>query len=278
MNEFRRKHRLIPATDRSPLRVLAVGDLDHPDFATGMATLEAESELTRHSLSSPPPTAWDLLLVCQSRPGSLAPDLLIEWRDRNPLAGGLALLGSWCEGETRTGNPLPDFARLFWYHFPGWWASTREAWNKGRPTDWHWPFGRVTPQRECPVGAELVAVVSPDYSSASTLIDMCKVLGREAYWWARDTASPELSLPKAGIWIGGMLGKAEKESLHRTRRWLPPGAPLVVLLDFPRREDVASAKHLGATSVMGKPWRVDHLLAALQDNSCEVLVGGGEVA
>jgi hypothetical protein len=125
---------------------------------------------------------------------------------------------------------------------------------------------------------DFVAVVSPDYSSASTLIDLCQSVGRQACWCPRDSAFPERTLPTAAIWIGGMLDKGEEESLRLTRKWLPSGAPLVALLDFPRREAVASAMRLGATSVMGKPWRVDHLLAALVTRACDISVRGKEVA
>ncbi len=75
-----------------------------------------------------------------------------------------------------------------------------------------------------------------------------------------------------------MLLDREEASLRRTRAQLPPDVPLVVLLDFPRREAVITAMRLGATAVLGKPWRVDQLLAALQPGFTNASVGGQEVA
>ena len=44
---------------------------------------------------------------------------------------------------------------------------------------------------------------------------------------------------------------------------LPRAAPIVALLDFPRRDRVEIARGLGVSAVLGKPWRLDDLLAVL---------------
>lgn len=245
------------------------GNFDHADFDEALELLAGEAELTRRSDSAEPPSSWDLLLVCQSRPGSVLQESLAQLCGRNPLAGQIVLLGSWCEGETRTGRPLADLERLFWYQFPSWWKRTIDAWSQGRPTDWHSPFPQVIlPPRELHAAAQgPVAIVSPDYSSASTLIDLCEAVGREAYWCPRDASWPVMPPPAAGIWCGGMLDEGEEASLRHTSERLAPEAPLLVLLDFPRREAVAAARRMGASAILGKPWRADQLLAALRPQS-----------
>ena len=263
-----------------------MGDVDHPDFAESLATVEGEATLARLALPISPPAVWDLLLVCQARPGSLRPEWLAPWQSRQPLAGQVVLLGSWCEGETRTGRPLEGLRRLFWYDFAPWWNLAQTAWQAGAPTEWQYPPGDYPPAAKANstgtgcepngmgseprgTGCEPVlpiqrgGVGGDDYATASTLIDLCQASGFAAEWYPHGGVWRVGEPLEAGIWVGGMLDEREVSSLRRFRRRLLPAAPLLVLLDFPRRERVAQALALGATAVLGKPWQMEHLLAAL---------------
>lgn len=252
-----------PPLPRPPLKVLAVGDLEHPEFARPLDRLERDGQFTTASLEEINSAArFDLLLACQATPGSIPHAPLAEASRRHPLAGLVVLLGSWCEGEARTGRPLPEFRRLFWYQFPLWWQSTREAWKRGEPTDWQLPPGFVPPTRQSAVRG-LVTIAANDHATATTLIDGCHHLGWQALWCPRGSSWPVTSPPAAGIWVGGMLDPPEEPSLREFRAWLPPGVPLLVLLDFPRLDRVQVATRLGATAVLGKPWRLDQLALAL---------------
>ncbi len=42
--------------------------------------------------------------------------------------------------------------------------------------------------------------------------------------------------------------------------------PVIAILDFPRRDRVQRALECGAAAVLGKPWRVDDLLATIELN------------
>src|SRR5690606_28311839 len=116
------------------------------------------------------------------------------------------------------------------------------------------------------------------YASASTLIDLCRATGHEGYWCPRDADWPVAPPPTAGGWVGGMLDDSEAPSLDETRKSLPAGVPLIVLLDFPRRAAVTTALRLGATNVLGKPWRAEHVIAAIQARCFEESVRSNDVA
>ncbi len=67
--------------------------------------------------------------------------------------------------------------------------------------------------------------------------------------------------------MGGQLDSREEGELADFRNWLPSDVPLVVLLDYPRRDRVEQAMRLGATSVLGKPWRLEQLASCLLHQS-----------
>lgn len=256
---------------RWPMRVLAVGDLESAEFAQSLTAVRSASKLRSLSvaeLSDPEQLAalqFDLLLVCQSRPGSVSGDWLEPLRMAHPLAGMVVLLGTWCEGEMRTGQPLPFCERIFWYQFEAWWSRNHSRWCEGRPTSWQW--GVASPElgeRQLPEARGLVAIETRDFDSAETLLVVCEELGLAGCWSPAGRGRPVCSPPAAGIWVGGQLDADEEPKLADFRRWLPPSAPLVVLLDFPRLDRVTRARELGATAVLGKPWTLEQLAEVLR--------------
>ena len=70
----------------------------------------------------------------------------------------------------------------------------------------------------------------------------------------------------AGIWEGGQLDDREADDLGAYCRALArDAAPVIALMDFPRRNGVERALNLGASAVHGKPWRNNDLIAAVDD-------------
>ena len=59
----------------------------------------------------------------------------------------------------------------------------------------------------------------------------------------------------AGVWEGGQLSDEEAFRLCSFARQLAAqNAPVLALLDFPRRDSIDRALSLGAAVVMAKPW------------------------
>src|SRR3954462_14967953 len=92
--------------------VQLVGDVEHQDFREAIELLRTESRLVADWASLP-----ELIIVAQNRPDSICSDRLDHLRRDAPLAGIVALLGSWCEGETRTRRPWPGVHRVYWPEF-----------------------------------------------------------------------------------------------------------------------------------------------------------------
>jgi hypothetical protein len=247
-----------------PLRVLAIGDLEHDEFSRAVELIEQDAivELTRHAEASEQTEPFELLLAFQSRPSNIDPALIEELRARMPLAGMAVVLGSWCEGEMRTGAPLPHCERLFWYQFAPWWHTVRAAWIENRPTDWQLAPGIDVPLPTL-ASAKLIAIDTTDADAAESLFDACEALGMSGVWSPRHQRRPLTTHASAGVWVGAQFDGVEEQQLTNFRQSLPAEAPLVVLLDFPRRDRVKRALALGATEVLGKPWRVEQLGAAV---------------
>src|SRR3954470_20589101 len=72
--------------------VQLLGDVDHSDFRHALGLLRNDSHLIAHLEERP-----ELILVAQSRPDAISSYDLNQLRRAAPLAGIIALLGSWCE-------------------------------------------------------------------------------------------------------------------------------------------------------------------------------------
>ena len=134
------------ATDANRPAVLWVGALGSPEFSRILR--ELESVVTVEGCASPSvalsrladlPDEPVLLLFAQRFPGEFPLDEVESLRRRLPLARCLALVGSWCEGEPRSGQPLPGVTRLYWHQ---WTEQTLRDLRKlllGQPGPWSMP-------------------------------------------------------------------------------------------------------------------------------------------
>src|SRR5262245_3805722 len=117
-------------------RVCLFGDSDHPDFATVIALIRSGADVTFDAKSRP---SSELVVLAQSRPGSLDIQRVDRLRRDAPLAGFVALLGSWCEGQGRAGRPSQEVTRLYWYQFAVWWQRQLALRAAGDCPDWARP-------------------------------------------------------------------------------------------------------------------------------------------
>ena len=95
-----------------PISVLLVGDAERAEFAAIFQWLREHGETTvapDFAAAMQELEARDgdpeLIVLAQSWPGQFSPKQIERLRRLAPLARVDELLGSWCEGETRTGRP-----------------------------------------------------------------------------------------------------------------------------------------------------------------------------
>lgn len=250
--------------------VQITGDVDHADFREAIALLRDQSRVVASADALP-----ELIVVAQSRPDSITPAQVEPFRRWSPLAGIVTLLGSWCEGETRTGRPLTGAERIYWYQFPAWWQRQLRLVADGRCPDWARPakFGlRIAdcelPKRELdyvPSRRGLIVLRTSRRDNADALADVLHYAGYATTWQHHRRMHTTTRGALAGIWDGGQLSEAEGNDLTAfCTQMSHDGAPVVTLLDFPRRDRVDRAYELGAAAVTGKPWFNADLIATLE--------------
>ena len=243
--------------------ILMVGERFHREFT------HATSWLTRHSrltcCDSVPEALHHLaggelphmIILAQARPGQFTrADLELLCR-LAPLARPVALLGSWCEGEPRTGHPLPGVVRVYWHEF-----ETRFARELSQPAAGIWTLPRTATEAERSLHLdvpqsidrrEMVAVAATTISVYKGIAEACAQSGHASVWFGpRNT--PTVTRVLAGIWdasnaaFGNRIGPA----------------PLIVLAGFPRLTDRQQLEAIGVRSVIAKPYLVPDLLTALE--------------
>ena len=239
--------------------VQLLGDVDHRDFRDARSLLADTAELNSGCGSLP-----QLTVIAQSRPGVVDPHIVEQLRRDAPLTAVVSLLGSWCEGETRTGRPLACSERIFWYDFPAWWRQQLGLLSNGRCPDWHRadasrfrmnvPSSQPRePGRPRPRGAVILQMQT--YETGQALSDLLYRAGYASVHQSTNKSRMSVHGIAAGIWEGGQLSDEEASRLYSfTRQLAVQNAPVLALLDFPRRELIDRAMSLGVAAGMGKPW------------------------
>lgn len=251
-----------PEARPQPPTVQLVGEIDHADFRDAIELLRSEARLITSTGTLP-----ELIVATQSRPDAICGEQLHRLRRAAPLSGIVALLGSWCEGETRTGRPWLGVHRLYWYEFATWWRRQTMLRAAGRCPDWSRPANQLSPSepgRPRPRPGVIV-LRTPQRDTADALADVCQHAGYSTAWQSGASPRNYIRGVVAGIWDGGQLNNTEAADLrHFCNQLARSATPILTLLDFPRRDRVDLAREMGAATVLGKPYRNADLLASVE--------------
>lgn len=211
----------------------------------------------------------DLVVLWQDRTGRHAREQVEQLRQASPLARWICVFGPWCEGEFRSGRPLPGMLRCPWHAARAFFARNRELANCGGGPTWLKPETASdeehalaawddAPKPVAPAGH--ATIVGPDAEFAATLAGMLNALGWSSTWLrsfddrpvAKRGALAIVDSPQAGI---------DRDTLTRAVQW-SAGAPVLAACGFPRPHDLAAAQACGAEGVLAKPVRLESLQAA----------------
>ncbi len=249
----------------STLHALLVGDVDRTEFREAVAELRRMSEvvtardmdgalaiLERSDLEP------DLIVVAQAVPGQFSAEAIDRLRGHAPLARVIGLLGSWCEGEVRTGKPWPAATRVYWHQ---WRPRCRRELRRlaaGHSSSWSLPVTASEEEQFLAVVEEplvrragLIGIHSLEYEVQDWLARACR---RQGYGtvWLEPGRSPVVGGVSAVIFdFGGRLA-SELADLKAVVHRLRP-APAVALANFPRLDERDQILAAGAASVLSKP-------------------------
>ncbi|NQT15230.1 MAG: hypothetical protein HQ582_20910 [Planctomycetes bacterium] len=259
---------LVGSTQRSEFR-RARAALDDHGRVVAVPDVEAAADVLSAGDLAP-----DLIIVAQSHPGQFSSASIDRLRHLAPLARLLGLLGSWCEGETRTGHPWPAAIRVYWHEWQSRVEQEVARLREGACSTWALPITASEEERlllfadePLPVREGLIAVWTPHFDMQDWLRAACGRCGYSTAWLQPHRPIPPLEAT-AAIFDGNECRGEEAQSLRRLADALG-SAPIIALLEFPRVDDRARALAGGARAVLSKPlliedlfWQIDQLVDA----------------
>ncbi len=202
----------------------------------------------------------DVVVLVQSRPGQISDQSVRLLQQAWPLSQFVALLGSWCEGETRTGKPWPDIPRVYSHQ---WLGRLRSALGGQTLLDLSGLRDELsnTNSRPSMISGRLIAVYARGFSYAEALGEalaaagcsvVCLTLGEHAF-----SAGVAIVLYEVNRDPEGLIEDLDK------LRCRHPGAQVVAIGTFPRAEEIDELRKKGVAVVVSQPFRVDDLVHQL---------------
>ncbi|MGA2797275.1 MAG: hypothetical protein ABSE63_06850 [Thermoguttaceae bacterium] len=252
------------------ISILLLGETDRPEFCDFRSTLESLGRVSRISemerainVLETGEVIPDVIVIAQAFPRQFSHGDVDRLRRLAPLSRILGLLGSWCEGETRSGQPLPAI-RIYWHQWRA--RAERELRRliQSQCPSWGLPVTATEEERLLvsaaqapPRGQGLVAIHAGGFAMADWLSEACRTCGYSTAW-LRPPHYTHVEGAAAAIFDGSDLHGEELEQLRRLTNALGR-RPVIALLDFPRIEDERRAIAAGAAAVLSKPFYLDDL-------------------
>jgi len=250
-----------------------VGDWQAPDFADAIEAVRS-SFICRcfdsaNAARANSPAANELvpaaILLVQSRPGQLLFSSIERLHAQFPLARLIALTGPWCEGELRSGRPVPGIVRVPWRN---WQVALKQQLEiaccataplprTATPTDYI--ESSTSAIRRSQPRDGVAVICTHTLANYGYLADAVRRLGLTAM--RHDRAQPIPCPAKAIIFDGWESASAFAMTNERANGNSLPAR--VLILHFPRPEDHVLARQAGIAAVLGFPLLLPELAAAL---------------
>lgn len=261
------------------LRVLLVGPCHSAEFSDAAAELTQTVHVTAVpnlptaiDLTNDGRETLDLILMAQGFPRQFSAVDVERLRCNLPTAPIVTILGSWCEGEERTGTPLPGTQRVYWHRWSSWWATQLLLLEDGRCPDWGLPVTSSEEDRRMQGFAPALPRLLPNESRrlilvAATQWDMNDLLCEACRTWGFEPVgvNPREHLPKtsaaAVLWDCrdvGDLTELQRLKQHHDQ------VPILALASFPRWQHREKLMNEGLAAVLSKPVRLEELRVALE--------------
>ncbi len=253
------------------LNVLLLGDAGRDEFSLPAAVPDAWAAVRRFNDSRTAAAAVaagrivpDVIVVAQSFPGQFSHDELETLRRLAPVARIVGLMGSWCEGEMRSGHPWPGVVRTYWHQWPARAERQFRRMIEGHACSWTLPPTAAEEERLLVDASERwpqrngrVVLCTASQQMAEFLSAACRSRGFVPLW-QRTAPDTPIKNAAAAVFDVANLAESEWNAISRLSAALRP-APVIALLPFPRSDDDRQARSAGAAAVLSKPLALDDL-------------------
>jgi CheY-like chemotaxis protein len=257
-------------TNVAEISILLVGSTDRLEFRQARAVLDTLGEVAATDAESAclalerGQVTPDVIVLAQAYPGQFSTEAVDRVRRLAPLARVVGLLGSWCEGETRSGQPWPAALRVYWHQWPAQAGQEMARVRAGTCPTWSLPITASEEERllllaEEPIAKRegLIVLWTPDFEMQDWLGAACARRGYSTAWFLPHRPVPA-EQATAAVFDGNECRGEERSSLEQLADALGP-VPIVALLDFPRVDGRDRALAAGAQAVLSKPFLIDDL-------------------
>lgn len=253
-------------------KILVTGDYWHQDFQHIVSGFGVPVTLVPiDKVETVSESSFDLVVIAQSRRNQFFTEDIEQIQE---MVGGIpvvALLGSWCEGEIRSGSPWPGVIRVYWHQWKGHYERFAKQLADTGITQWHMPrtstvADRIVSRRPLTVNAEEIQYIGISAWSPTQhamLDDAIKSLGWKSRWVERFMWDGETTKMISAICVEA---DGWSTSLQNRIKWLRseiPNAPLVLLLNYPRESELEAIHDAGVSEVISKPFELDDLKSAV---------------
>ena len=258
-------------------KILITGDYWHEDFRDVLSQLRVPATLVSLEAireGSVKDENYEVVLLAQARPDQFSHQDCEMLQQKFPQTPVVSLVGSWCEGEMRSGNPSGGGVRIFWHQWQGRYDNFVSEFNRSHVSSWHLPrtateADRVTESvsqfansKESSKGASGVHVGISAWSEDGyrMLADALQSFDFRCSWLEGPEAHrvvPDVICINANS-LSINLQTSISQMSRRT------SAPIVVLMNFPRKSEVDIARNLGVREVVSKPYQLIDLKFAIE--------------
>lgn len=258
------------------LRTIWIGSHDHAEFFSAWKSPylrrpvsvfdtagQAIEELARMEYDP----EW--IIFAQRWPGEFNSGDVRRIRQLSPLSRSVALLGSWCEGDGRSGISWADVPRIYWHQWEARFEIELDQARRGKSSSYFFPATSTTDdyllaRRELEdqgltgKGRGLVAIWSQSRNAAEGLVEITSSHGFAAVWLPLDRPILAQRVSLVLYEADGLTMEAKTTIRQLSQRF--QRVPLIAILGFPRYEEVATAQKAGATAIVSKPFLVKDLM------------------
>ncbi|HRX81678.1 MAG TPA: response regulator [Pirellulaceae bacterium] len=254
-------------------RVLFIGDPSHHEFREPLAWLGEYCELTivdnteqaaveLASVNQQP----DFIVVAAARPGRFMQHDVVSLLRRAPLARIIGLMGGWCEGEMRTGQPWRGVTRVYWHQFVPRLAEeligTNERGRLAMPrTFTESELSNITVPVPEVRQRGLAVIRATSLECYEAIAEACHAIGHSTVW-VNHRQPAFVAGAAVAIWDVALSIERDEAELAEFAKQVHP-APVIAMIGFPRASDRQRAVECGATCVVSKPYLLQELWTEL---------------
>ena len=210
-----------------------------------------------------------VVCVGQKFPGEVSKEDVERLRALAPTTPVVSVADRWCEGELRSGQPIAAEVRWYAHHVAPRLDAQLKRLAAGRLPLWGLSAAaqeedRFLERASYPIAAqekaEWVAICSAEGDTRDFLDSLCRRLGWHAVQFR---PTDRITAPQTTL----ILWDEPYPTPHAFERLRSlsascPRARVVVLMNFPREEDIAHALQQGAGCVLSKPLEIEDLVWA----------------